>query len=149
MVSKSGARGRFRDCALTASQWISRVVISICATIPTAISGQDHGSPSVSRWTHINPFVGTAQPTTIESRYSGIHTEATYFVPLGQTFEYWRLKVTNESEQPRDLSAFSYCEFTNQWRIHNRIRSICNTRFLLSKATSRTTGCCASQSTTT
>ncbi|MCO5197079.1 MAG: N,N'-diacetylchitobiose phosphorylase [Anaerolineae bacterium] len=57
---------------------------------------------------------GTAY-TTIESRYSGIHTEATYFVPLGQTFEYWRLKVTNESEQPRDLSAFSYCEFTNQW----------------------------------
>jgi N,N'-diacetylchitobiose phosphorylase len=57
---------------------------------------------------------GTAY-TVIESRYSGIATEATYFVPLGQTFEYWRLKITNESERPRRLSAFTYCEFTNQW----------------------------------
>jgi N,N'-diacetylchitobiose phosphorylase len=57
---------------------------------------------------------GTAY-TTIESRYSGIHSETTYFVPLGQNFEYWRLKVTNESDRPRRLAVFSYCEFTNQW----------------------------------
>ena len=57
---------------------------------------------------------GTAY-TTIESRYAGIATETTYFVPLSQDFEYWRLKVTNESDRPRDLSVFSYCEFTNQW----------------------------------
>jgi N,N'-diacetylchitobiose phosphorylase len=57
---------------------------------------------------------GTAY-TVIESRYAGIATETTYFVPLGQNFEYWRLKVTNESDRPRDLSLFSFCEFTNQW----------------------------------
>jgi N,N'-diacetylchitobiose phosphorylase len=57
---------------------------------------------------------GTAY-TVIESRYADIATEATYFVPLGQNFEYWRLKVTNESERLRDLSIFSFCEFTNQW----------------------------------
>ncbi len=57
---------------------------------------------------------GTAY-TVIESRYSGIATETTYFVPLGQTFEYWRLKVTNESDRPRAISLFSFCEFTNQW----------------------------------
>lgn len=57
---------------------------------------------------------GTAY-TVIESRYAGIAAETTYFVPLGQNFEYWRLKVTNESDQPRDLSVFSFCEFTNQW----------------------------------
>jgi N,N'-diacetylchitobiose phosphorylase len=57
---------------------------------------------------------GTAY-TIIESRYSGIATETTYFVPLGQMFEYWRLKVTNESDHPRHLSAFTFCEFTNQW----------------------------------
>ncbi|MBN1890315.1 MAG: hypothetical protein JW850_20140 [Thermoflexales bacterium] len=57
---------------------------------------------------------GTAY-TTIEARYAGIATEATYFVPLGQTFEYWRLKVTNESSHPREISVFSFCEFTNQW----------------------------------
>jgi cellobiose phosphorylase len=57
---------------------------------------------------------GTAY-TVINSKYSGIKTEATYFVPLGQTFEYWRLKVTNHSGTTRKLSAFTYCEFTNQW----------------------------------
>ena len=57
---------------------------------------------------------GTAY-TVIESHYAGIATETTYFVPLGQTFEYWWLKVTNESDRPRQLSIFSFCEFTNQW----------------------------------
>ena len=57
---------------------------------------------------------GTAY-TVIESRYKGIATETTYFVPLGQTFEYWRLKVSNESDHPRQISVFSFCEFTNQW----------------------------------
>jgi cellobiose phosphorylase len=57
---------------------------------------------------------GTAY-TTILSRYAGIASETTYFVPLGQKFEYWRMKITNESDQPRQLSAFTFCEFTNQW----------------------------------
>ncbi|MCE5207146.1 MAG: N,N'-diacetylchitobiose phosphorylase [Chloroflexi bacterium] len=57
---------------------------------------------------------GTAY-TVIESRYSGISTRTTYFVPLGEHFEYWQLKITNETESPRDLSVFSFCEFTNQW----------------------------------
>ncbi|MBI3174450.1 MAG: N,N'-diacetylchitobiose phosphorylase [Chloroflexi bacterium] len=57
---------------------------------------------------------GTAY-TVISSRYADIASEATYFVPLGQNFEYWRLKVTNESDRPREISVFSFCEFTNQW----------------------------------
>jgi N,N'-diacetylchitobiose phosphorylase len=57
---------------------------------------------------------GTAY-TVIESEYAGIKTESTYFVPLGQNFEYWRLKVTNRSDKARRLSVFTYCEFTNQW----------------------------------
>lgn len=57
---------------------------------------------------------GTAY-TVITSEYKGIKSEAAYYVPLGQTFEYWRLKVTNTGTQPRKLRAFSYCEFTSQW----------------------------------
>jgi cellobiose phosphorylase len=57
---------------------------------------------------------GTAY-TVIESRYAGICSEATYFVPLGQTFEYWRLKLTNETDKARQVSLFTFCEFTNQW----------------------------------
>lgn len=57
---------------------------------------------------------GTAY-SIFESRYAGIATEATYFVPLNQAFEYWRLKITNRSDRPRQISAFTFCEFTNQW----------------------------------
>jgi N,N'-diacetylchitobiose phosphorylase len=57
---------------------------------------------------------GTAY-TVIESHYSEIAAETTYFVPVGQTFEYWRLKVTNESDRSRQISIFTFCEFTNQW----------------------------------
>lgn len=56
---------------------------------------------------------GTAY-TIISSDYSQVQTEATYFVPLGQTFEYWRLRVTNRGAKPRKLSVYTYCEFTNQ-----------------------------------
>jgi len=57
---------------------------------------------------------GTAY-SILESRYAGITTETTYLVPLGQTFEYWRLKVTNDSNHQREISVFTFCEFTNQW----------------------------------
>jgi cellobiose phosphorylase len=57
---------------------------------------------------------GTAY-TVIESEYTGIATETTYFVPLGEHFEYWKLKITNRSNHARELSVFSFCEFTNQW----------------------------------
>ncbi len=53
--------------------------------------------------------------TVIDSEYSGIRSETTYFVPLGQTFEYWRLRVTNTSSKPRRISVFSYCEFSSNW----------------------------------
>ncbi|MBN2510758.1 MAG: N,N'-diacetylchitobiose phosphorylase [Spirochaetales bacterium] len=57
---------------------------------------------------------GTAY-TRITSDYTGIHTDTTYFVPLEQAFEYWKCRITNSGSSPRSLSAFSYCEFTNQW----------------------------------
>ena len=57
---------------------------------------------------------GTAY-SIFETEYEGIKSEAKYFVPLGQTFEYWRLKVTNTGSKTRKLRAFTYCEFSNQW----------------------------------
>jgi N,N'-diacetylchitobiose phosphorylase len=60
---------------------------------------------------------GTAY-TTIASRYSGMATEALYFVPLGQTFEYWRLRVSNKTKRPRRISVFTYCEFANLWHTY-------------------------------
>lgn len=57
---------------------------------------------------------GTAY-TIIQSEYSVITSETTYFVPLDEKFEYWRIKVTNKSDQPREIGLFSFCEFSNQW----------------------------------
>lgn len=53
--------------------------------------------------------------TIIESEYAEIKTETRYFVPLGQSFEVWHLKVTNNSKKERDLSLFSFVEYANNW----------------------------------
>lgn len=51
--------------------------------------------------------------TNIVAEYADIKSEALYYVPLNKTYEVWRLKVTNHSDRKRNLSAFGYCEFTN------------------------------------
>ena len=51
--------------------------------------------------------------TNIKASYSGIDSEALYYVPLDKTHEVWKVKVTNNSNEERDLSVFGYCEFTN------------------------------------
>ncbi len=61
---------------------------------------------------------GTAY-TNIISTYVGIKSEALYYVPLNKTYEVWRLKVTNTTDQVRSLSAFSYAEFTNEANYEN------------------------------
>lgn len=51
--------------------------------------------------------------TNMKAEYAGIASEALYYVPLNKSYEVWRVKVTNNSEKPRKISAFGYCEFTN------------------------------------
>ncbi len=49
--------------------------------------------------------------TIIGSRYSGIEAHTTYFVPLDEDLEIWRLTVTNRRSQPASLSVYSSIEF--------------------------------------
>jgi cellobiose phosphorylase len=49
--------------------------------------------------------------TTIASIRDGIRAETLYFVPLGQTLEVWRLRLTNLGGERRRLSVFSAVEF--------------------------------------
>lgn len=49
--------------------------------------------------------------TVISSEYAKIKTKTTYFVPLGENLEIWKLEVTNTDTDTRDLSAFSFVEF--------------------------------------
>ncbi len=53
--------------------------------------------------------------TIISSDYSEIHTETSYFVPLGKTYEVWRVKVKNTGSKVRKLSAYSYAEYSGSW----------------------------------
>ncbi len=55
---------------------------------------------------------GTAY-TRLIADYSDIHSEVLYYVPLDKTHEVWNLKLTNSSDRVRKISAFGYCEFTN------------------------------------
>lgn len=54
---------------------------------------------------------GTAY-TTISAEYRGIASEALYYVPQGKTYEVWKLKVTNTTEENKKLGIFGYAEFT-------------------------------------
>ena len=49
--------------------------------------------------------------TAIGSRRAGIAVETTYFVPLGETLEVWRLRIANERPEQARLSLFGAVEF--------------------------------------
>ncbi|MGC9520848.1 MAG: GH36-type glycosyl hydrolase domain-containing protein [Anaerolineae bacterium] len=49
--------------------------------------------------------------TTIESAKDGIATRTRYFVPLDENLEIWQFAVTNNRDEPANLSLFSLIEF--------------------------------------
>lgn len=49
--------------------------------------------------------------TIISSTYKKIEAETTYFVPLGENLEIWKIRVTNHRKKPAKLSLFSSIEF--------------------------------------
>jgi N,N'-diacetylchitobiose phosphorylase len=65
--------------------------------------------------------------TVIESQYSGIRSEVAYFVPLGRSFEIWKVKVTNTSKKKRNLSAFTFLEYAGNW---NAIDDLLNIQYV-------------------
>jgi cellobiose phosphorylase len=49
--------------------------------------------------------------TRISSKRNGVRAETLYYVPLGETLEVWRVRVTNERDTAAELSLFSSVEF--------------------------------------
>jgi cellobiose phosphorylase len=49
--------------------------------------------------------------TIISSSHTKIEAQTTYFVPLGETLEIWKLRITNGRKTPAKLSVFSSIEF--------------------------------------
>jgi len=69
--------------------------------------------------------------TVITSEYSSIRSETTYFVPLGRTFECWRVMLTNTGKTARRLSAFTYVEYAGNWSSFNDIVNLQYSQFIL------------------
>ncbi|MFX0016254.1 MAG: GH36-type glycosyl hydrolase domain-containing protein [Promethearchaeota archaeon] len=53
--------------------------------------------------------------TIIKSRYKGVNTKITYFVPLTDDLEIWMFTIKNNTDGHKDFSIFSYAEFC-LWR---------------------------------
>ncbi len=47
-----------------------------------------------------------------ECRYRKIWAKQTLSIPIGDALELWDVVIKNEDTKPRDLSVFSYCEFS-------------------------------------
>lgn len=73
---------------------------------------------------------GTAY-TKISSEYSNIKTESLYFVPLGKTFECWLLKIKNKDKSKRNLSVFTYVEYTNNWNQNQDLSNLQYSQYIL------------------
>jgi len=73
-------------------------------------------------------YVGTVRHglgySVFEARYAGIESTLTCFVPRGQAFEYWALRVTNPGDAPRRLSVFSYAELANEWHFRQDLENL-------------------------
>lgn len=65
--------------------------------------------------------------TVIGSQYDEIHTETTYFVPLGKNYEIWKCKVANGGSKIRKLAAFTYVEYASNW---NAIDDLLNVQYV-------------------
>lgn len=50
--------------------------------------------------------------TRYECRYRGIEATQTLVIPKEDPVELWDVKLKNDSDRPRTLSVFSYCEFS-------------------------------------
>lgn len=68
--------------------------------------------------------------TIIRSEYEKIKSEVTFFVPLGQIFEVWKIKITNTDAQKRQLSLFSFVEYANGWNAMQDMLNLQYTQYI-------------------
>jgi N,N'-diacetylchitobiose phosphorylase len=73
---------------------------------------------------------GTAY-TVIDSQYSDIRTETTYFVPPGKEYEYWHCKICNEGSSKRRLRLFTFVEYTSNWHLWMDLINLQYTQYIL------------------
>ena len=73
---------------------------------------------------------GTAY-SVMDAKYDNIHTETTYFVPLGKHYEVWKVKVTNNNTKLRKLSLFTFVEYAGNWNAIDDLVNLQYTQYTL------------------
>ena len=77
---------------------------------------------------------GTAY-TAINSQYSDIECDTTYFVPLNASHEVWWTKVSNHSTKPRKLRLFTFVEYTSNWNLTNDLLNLQYSAYIVKMST--------------
>ncbi len=67
----------------------------------------------------------------INSEYDHIESEVTYFVPLGELFEVWKVMITNNDSKSRKLSLFSFVEYAGNWNAIDDLVNLQYTQYTL------------------
>ncbi len=66
--------------------------------------------------------------TIITSNYNRIESETRFYIPLDKLCEIWAFKVKNNDSKARELSVFSYVEFSNE---NNENQDLVNLQYTL------------------
>jgi hypothetical protein len=103
-------------CASTTFRRPAGPPTSICGTGMTAISGPPPGNRWASRSTATPPPAATAPatPSSPPATATSKRRAPTLF-RCGADYECWLLRIHNTRATPGRLSAFTYCEFANNW----------------------------------
>lgn len=116
--AKSGANGRILRYVFNSST--SRDATSISGTMKRGITGLRRGSrvgkPLDAYRSECRHGMGY---TVLKADYAGIHSEASYYVPVGACYEVWALTVRNDGDTPRSLTLTGFAEFTNVGNYEN------------------------------
>jgi cellobiose phosphorylase len=65
--------------------------------------------------------------TKIKTKYNGVSSEITYFVPTNDHCEIWLVSIKNETKKSKQLELFPYCEWLlGDYHLELRYRNIMN-----------------------
>lgn len=62
--------------------------------------------------------------TRIAAEYADIASAATYFIPLGATYEVWQIEVKNTGKNARKISVFPFAEPQCNWNVHDDVNNL-------------------------
>ncbi|HVO70059.1 MAG TPA: glycosyl hydrolase family 65 protein, partial [Aggregatilineaceae bacterium] len=72
--------------------------------------------------------------SVFEATYEGIQSAYTCFIPKSAAFEYWAVRLINQSSTSRSLSIFSYAELANDWFYRQDLENLQYSQYIIQMA---------------